>query len=173
MNSSITLHKKTGNNYDSFVNTEIGRKVAEASGRKNLTGVATLVESVVGDNVREIYESYLRVYPEIQKIRCETAKNEVPVVATANGLLTRQVIPGADASATAAGYADGTEMDPTQPTITNITLEPGSFYSMIAVNRDTIDDLKVDTVGFIRQRQAMDLAFKVDYALIRGDKVYC
>ena len=40
---------------------------------------------------------------------------------------------------------------------------------MIAVNRDTIDDLKVDTVGFIRQRQAMDLAFKVDYALIMGD----
>ena len=93
------IAQKNGNGYESFVNTEIGRKVAEASGRKNLTGVDTLIESVIGNNVREIYESYLRVYPEIQKIRCETAKNEVPVVASTTGRLVRSVVPGADNSA--------------------------------------------------------------------------
>ena len=151
-----------------FEDTDVFKK---AMGNKNLTAVTAMTQEVISDNVREIYESNLVVFPQFASIRCETAKNEVPVVATTTGLGVTQVIPGADDSAETNGYAAGTSLEHRQPTISNITLEPGSFYSKIAVNRDTIDDLKINTVGFIRQRQAMDLAFKVDYALIRGDKV--
>lgn len=151
---------------------KVGGKVGGPSAREWLPGLAEYralreEQRAVGTSGAFIPIQYAdRFFDQIRKRTAVLAAGPVMLPVEGAGSVK---VPTITASVTVAGVAEAGAITASDPTLSNITLDPKKFAALTVVNREAVEDSSPQLRQVVANSLLKDLAVEVDRQLVTGD----